>query len=386
MAHPASLALGIAPLVALAIKTYDSLYNKTQIYRQYAGIVGRLFKNLATQRQLFLNECHFLLRLVLDDKRIIQAMVADGDHAKWDDMYLVQEWAYRLGSSYRACTGIVEEINDSLNGLEKEIRNFYSISLERQQGEDNRATFKRVRLAVKMALGSTQYDQAISSLRTANGDLRLLRQHLQEFQTGKPPSRRQLKRCEAHLERKPEDHETIRKASQALHETLSSAWCCSQVNHLNHSAKLFVDSTVERDVSLNLLILSESLPTQEKTSDTLHLFIRSFSQTNIDTTSKPRANLGAGHPTSLFPERATKARKFRSTDDCSTRFARSSEDSHDEFNSVNLRRSPDICSELARGITPRQTNRHNMNCLGYLDNADHNYRHLFFPRNPGIPY
>lgn len=133
MADPASLALGIPPLVALAIQTYGTIYQKAQIYCRYASVVQRLCKHLETQRQLFLNECHFLLQLVVDNKRTIRAMIADAGHAHWADRSLAQRWTDCMGRNYEACTGIVEEIHEKLRGLDEQTRMFYSIPLERQQ-------------------------------------------------------------------------------------------------------------------------------------------------------------------------------------------------------------------------------------------------------------
>lgn len=110
-----------------------------------------------------------------------------------------------------------------------------------------------------MALRSSQYDETIVALRTANGDLRMLRKHVHELHTGRPKARRTfLGQCDLKRTHDPGEYDTIRNASQALHKTLTTAWCCSQITHLDHSAKLFVDSKVDQGVSLDLLILSET--------------------------------------------------------------------------------------------------------------------------------
>ncbi|KAL2832546.1 hypothetical protein BDW59DRAFT_157369 [Aspergillus cavernicola] len=112
-----------------------------------------------------------------------------------------------------------------------------------------------------------------------------LRKHMQEFEfhAGKHPNHRHMIwPCETQRDSDPGDYDMIRNASQALHKTLTTAWYCSQVTHLNHSAKLFVNSKVDHGVSLDRVIFSESLCVDIKPSNTLHLSIRSYSQTYLD--------------------------------------------------------------------------------------------------------
>ena len=47
----------------------------------------------------------------------------------------------------------------------------------------------------------------------------------------------------------------IQKASQKLHEALSNAWCCGDLTHAEHFAKICLDAKVEAGVNLDLAIL-----------------------------------------------------------------------------------------------------------------------------------
>jgi hypothetical protein len=47
---------------------------------------------------------------------------------------------------------------------------------------------------------------------------------------------------------------TIQRAAQKFHEALADAWCCTDLGHTEHYAKLFVDAEVGSGVNLNLAI------------------------------------------------------------------------------------------------------------------------------------
>jgi hypothetical protein len=132
MTDPASLILGITPLVLQAVKAYGTIYAKCKLYHQYAGIVQRLYKQLGTQRCLFLNECRLLLRLVVDDERLIRAMLKNDQHEEWDDPTLREQWILSLDDNYDACMRIVEEICRGLQGLEEDLQRFDSVAVQRQ--------------------------------------------------------------------------------------------------------------------------------------------------------------------------------------------------------------------------------------------------------------
>jgi hypothetical protein len=116
---------------------------------------------------------------------------------------------------------------------------------------------------MNISLNNDMYEGAIAALRTANGDLNMLRKHLIEFRTQNCYGQCQdgsTKACGKQLSKLSSDYGTIRDASQALHEALTTAWSCSKLAHISHSAKLLLDVKVEREVFLKLIILSESYP------------------------------------------------------------------------------------------------------------------------------
>lgn len=133
MTDPASLVLGITPLLLGAINAYGAIYAKCKAYQQYAKLVLRLQRQLETQRCLFRNECHFLLRLVIADERTIQSMLANAHHGEWGSGSIDQQLRKRLDGNYDTCVKIVEDICDRLEDLEQELKRFDSIPLQRRQ-------------------------------------------------------------------------------------------------------------------------------------------------------------------------------------------------------------------------------------------------------------
>lgn len=123
------------------------------------------------------------------------------------------------------------------------------------------ARLSRIQSAIKMSFKKSGYEQLIEALRTANADLQILRKHLKEFQ--KPSQYQENALISPGRKRRREEgtqYESIRHVSRALHEALTTSWSCSQTAHLTHYAKLLLDASVNPQVRLNLMILSESHP------------------------------------------------------------------------------------------------------------------------------
>lgn len=132
MTDPASLVIGLTPIVLSAIGAYSTIYGKFKTYRQYSRILLRLNRQFETQHRLFLNECHFLLRLVVRDEGTIRGMLANSQHIKWTDGSVNQQWRTCLDKNYDTCLGIVEEIDERLAELSAELSRFDSVPAQRQ--------------------------------------------------------------------------------------------------------------------------------------------------------------------------------------------------------------------------------------------------------------
>jgi hypothetical protein len=133
MADPVSLVLGILPIVAGALKAYRSAYSKFKTFRHYNREVKRLLTKVDAQRQIFKNETHRLLRAVIQEKEIVNAMAADYKDDGWYDLNHEERFRNNLKDNYECCRALVEEITLTLAELEDELAVFRAFEEQRQQ-------------------------------------------------------------------------------------------------------------------------------------------------------------------------------------------------------------------------------------------------------------
>jgi hypothetical protein len=133
MADPVSIVLGVLPLVVEASKAYQSAYAKFKTFCHYSREVKRIQKRVNLQKQLFTNECHLLLRLVVQEDHILKAMTEDYCDARWGDHDLEKRIEEQLRSNYESCKEIVEEIQATLAEIEKEMKVFEILSAQTQK-------------------------------------------------------------------------------------------------------------------------------------------------------------------------------------------------------------------------------------------------------------
>lgn len=141
-------------------------------------------KALGRQRDVFVNEMHLLIRLVIEDEGEIEAMVSDADHERWTSPDLNKLLGVRLGArSYESFQDIVEDIKTNMEYLLKELERFEALV---QGTQDEPAKLKervqRLRSAAKLALDKSKCDKAVQSLRTANDDLKRIREQALDMQ------------------------------------------------------------------------------------------------------------------------------------------------------------------------------------------------------------
>jgi hypothetical protein len=257
MADPVSLALGLAPIVGGIVKSYQVVYRKLRVFGRAHREVDRIRKQLDRQRHVFVNETHLLLRLVIDDdEEQIEAMVSDGDHEQWTSPKLSRLFQTCFTRSSESFREIVEDVGANMNYLLKELECFEGLD---QGDEEARVKLKervqRLRSAAKIAFDKTRCDQAIQNLRTANDDLKRLREQAQDLRPSKlqPDNNR---RSEVAPKIRPSYAccGKIRRAAKALHEGLSK----TLPSHY-HDVRLFLEATVvEENTITDLAILCES--------------------------------------------------------------------------------------------------------------------------------
>lgn len=121
-----------------------------------------------------------------------------------------------------------------------------------KQGESLRETVRRVRRSISIPFKKAQFEQQLQYLRDLNADVSLQRSYIDIFQKHRttsfgPPMKQQSV---------PQQYHAVRIAAQHLHEALMTAWCCTNMAHTEHCARLFLDARLEQEekVSLNMAI------------------------------------------------------------------------------------------------------------------------------------
>jgi len=113
------LVLGILPLLISTAEHYDQILRPFKRYKNYATELGQFQKQLKTQKAIFYNECMLLLTQ-LTDNQTAQLMLKENNHPSWTDPDLEENFGKQLGDSGNACKDLVEQIEETLNAVEKE--------------------------------------------------------------------------------------------------------------------------------------------------------------------------------------------------------------------------------------------------------------------------
>lgn len=122
--EPVSLTLGIVPILGGSVKLYKSAHSKLKIARHFSREVDRIRRQFDRQKQFFLNEMRLLLRLVLDDESLIQEMVDDGAHEKWQSPFLNRALRDRLGDNCSVLEEVAEDVTKTINDAEEGLKCF----------------------------------------------------------------------------------------------------------------------------------------------------------------------------------------------------------------------------------------------------------------------
>ena len=273
MADPASLALGIIPLVGVAVKSYATVYKKLSTLIHYSATIKRYQKRFKFQRRIFENECHLLLRLAIPDDGAIGLMKADPDHSNWTDDSIDNDLKQHLGENYEPCLDIVRDIRKALDVIEEQLQSFDAVGKYQLKGEDIKQTLKRLKGQITITFNETKYDKAINQVRDANSDLGALREQIAALAKGGSESNcgqgLQRKQHVQH-DRQPSIHETtlgwstlckVGRASKALYSGLSEVWSCREVTHTRHRVNLAIEPDTitgrigTEEICMNLAIL-----------------------------------------------------------------------------------------------------------------------------------
>jgi hypothetical protein len=358
-------------------KSYQIVYRKMKVFGRADREVDRVRKALGRQRDVFVNEMHLLLRLAVDDEKDIEAMVTDADHDRWTSPDLSKLLQLRLARSYESFQDVVEDIRTAIEFLLKELERFEGLDQSAQKESSNiRERLQRLRSAAKLTFDKSECEQAVQNLRTANDDLKRLREQARELQ---PPKQCPRNACGSELDSKLRPRYAscaeIRRATRALHEGLSK----TLPSH-HHDVRLFLEATVVEDNTItDLAILCAS---QDTTSRNI-VQVRSRPVEWLEMPSQTPDDFR--EPVAAI-EMSRKRRKVRWLDQQAELQAHQSLNSRgaDPESKEKLRLAQDLCFEIYRGNGCHDEHRTKV-CLCYVETSlDQTFRHEFYSRGGQI--
>lgn len=135
---PASLSLGLLPLVAGTIKAYGGLKSKLEVFRHYSRELRRMRQKLDLERQLFLNETRILVLTAVDDRSTVTCMLEDPNHNDWHSAAVDAAFREVLEYSYQEYAETIESISESIEEIQIEFECFKLFEAEQQEVSSDR--------------------------------------------------------------------------------------------------------------------------------------------------------------------------------------------------------------------------------------------------------
>ncbi|RSL76653.1 hypothetical protein CEP51_009764 [Fusarium floridanum] len=253
-------------------------------------------------------------------------------------------------------------------------------------------------MRVKISYDESKFKQHIQDLRVSIDDLKRLREQAHELHKSGTPEIPNPAR-----EKRPvpgnSQFRVIRQASKALHAALMSAWSGTTVSgstiETRHTVRLFIDTRVQEDVCMNVVISCSGHGFHERTRYPIQerltrLQVRSQVRDWIDelnTASDPRKRVCSDDDRrkrrrvrfELHTENNSSEETVTSSSICAKIEATLDSPLIDLC-------STDICSVLRNSCSRPTSLNHVASCLGYIDSHSQNtFRHLFYEssRNHG---
>lgn len=134
---PASLSLGILPLVAGAIKAYSGLKKNLEVFRHYSRELRRMRQRLDLERKLFLNETRILVLSAMDDHLLATNMLGNPDHDEWKSAATEDCFRKLLNCSYDEYFDTITNISEAIGEIQTELACFNLFEKERQDVGSN---------------------------------------------------------------------------------------------------------------------------------------------------------------------------------------------------------------------------------------------------------
>ncbi|PVI03074.1 hypothetical protein DM02DRAFT_717011 [Periconia macrospinosa] len=394
----AGLVFGVLPILMKAVKSYSAVSQTFHDFRHYSKEVKLIHIQFRVHHGIFMNECKLFLCLI-EDENGAKIMLEDNEDRRWISKDLNDRFNEVLKENIELFRSIIEAAKEVIDSIEEDLERFDVIVEQKSQSESIRATIKRLRNATKISLDKSKYEKSLSSLRNWNSELSQLRGHISAFQQ----NRSSTNKCKGYSSL-PSHIKSIRMASQNLHEALSSAWCCGDLTHNGHYAKLYVEAEVESEVRLDLAIsYNQETPrcsSANAAEPPILLYVQTISMDTAsnhtitsEATSSTTHKLKKKASSDLCQETVFKRKKKKrvhfsdsSTTHCSsgpsishvvaTASSLTQPSPQPSLSQMNLCQTKNICHYLMQNLQVCNQPS-NSRCLGYLDSPEM-YRHIFY--------
>ena len=130
----AGLVLAVLPLMISAIEDYEATFRPFVTYCRYANELRSFRAGLGTQKQLFQNHCIILLSRIeaeglLEDRPGLKSRWNSND-ISGADIVLEEKLMNYLGSNYDTCFSLITTIEETLYGIQEEMKKMKEIASE----------------------------------------------------------------------------------------------------------------------------------------------------------------------------------------------------------------------------------------------------------------
>ncbi|KAH6605322.1 hypothetical protein Trco_007029 [Trichoderma cornu-damae] len=399
---PVSLTLAILPLVGTAISVYKSVRSKFKIFCHYSAEVERIWKLFRGQHGYFLNEVELVLRLVLRDQAIVEAMMKDPTHVQWRADGLEKELGALFGRNLLLLEDVLHDINESIAALYEAFQCFLPLEEGKDEKSETNLALKdehlkmkplkdavrQLRKRVKITFEKKDFEHQITGLEKSNSRLGRLREQVTALQTPSHCAARRPPKKAKQLAWEFVDYGAIQRASSGLYEALSKAWSSAQAPSLRHFVMLFLDAKAENGVQMEIAILCAGGQLQQRALHQASLTRVKVLSRTIDSITWPNAGLPASASEMnisqadqrkrlkvRFPSQGSDVGSGAESGSCaSTASTLSTVDPSDE-----LQFAGHFCLELSRRFS-RPDRIDSTEGLGHIDSCvQETFRHFFFP-------
>ncbi len=129
----AGVAVGILPLLVTTIKAYRDVCRHIHAFRRTSKELRIIRDELHVRNDIFLNQCHHLLRLVVQSDRDAEEMLEQPSHRSWTDTSLTVSLQKQLKRSYESCVYLMRKISERLEEMAAEVASLDRIVLQERK-------------------------------------------------------------------------------------------------------------------------------------------------------------------------------------------------------------------------------------------------------------